>query len=306
MPKKVSLSPVVTLIDLYNNANHEEAESARAELQMLEANFRTKLEQLSRRRMNDPIVDVEHFCTISTPAIDALIQSNRMAPRFEEMKIPFPPFNPLFPPSHGHARAMPPFPFQAMPQHAHGGLYEKKDRKEGGLQVPAFPAFFLQRNSSDMPPAFFLQRNSSNMPQGLFPFDLIMPPYLSYPPTQSDVLERKEDSSDLLHDSAITAIVPPTHLLQRSPCLTSQHQPGINVMDVQGQEKRVDTAIVDEEDLLGKNKRKRSESDHNEAVTLWDFISHVKKTVSQDDSVGSFEGVPKTHHSPQQTLREHY
>eukprot|EP01039_Chlorochromonas_danica_P009505 gene9505-10507_t len=100
----------------YLNANHEAAEKARAELEMLETNFRVKLEQMNRRRSNDPSLHVEHSRIVSTPAIDALMQRNRIAafpvpaavPRPEEMAAyPFQP-HPFF------FQALPPGP---PPQH---------------------------------------------------------------------------------------------------------------------------------------------------------------------------------------------
>lgn len=61
-----------------SNVNAEEAEKARVELEELEKGFREKLEQMNRKRFCDVGSAIENSKMISTPAIDALLQSNKV------------------------------------------------------------------------------------------------------------------------------------------------------------------------------------------------------------------------------------
>lgn len=60
------------------NVNAAEAEKARVELEELEKAFHEKLEQMNRKRFCDVGISIENSKMISTPAIDALLQSNKV------------------------------------------------------------------------------------------------------------------------------------------------------------------------------------------------------------------------------------
>lgn len=62
----------------YQNADHAEAERARQELQILENNFRVKLDQMKRSRSEGHNHHVEETYRISTPAIDALLNRSKV------------------------------------------------------------------------------------------------------------------------------------------------------------------------------------------------------------------------------------
>jgi hypothetical protein len=60
----------------YHNADHMEAERLRQELQILEHNFKMKLEQMNRKKLQEH-GNMDESYRISTPAIDALLQRTK-------------------------------------------------------------------------------------------------------------------------------------------------------------------------------------------------------------------------------------
>jgi hypothetical protein len=77
----------------YQHADHAEAERARQELQLLEHNFRMKLEVINKKRMCDPRSSVDGAYSVTTPAIDALLHRNHNNNNYNNMMMPM-----LFPP----------------------------------------------------------------------------------------------------------------------------------------------------------------------------------------------------------------
>lgn len=184
----------------YQHADHSEAERLRQELQILESNFRLKLEQMNRKKMNDHS-NVDETYRISTPAIDALLQRNRavpMAPHgYEDGMPPYSGYPPQFfgPPPNGYG---PPHPqYIPMPSGLYGQILKEISQDSvpmdsGGdkklpPQHPHMPQFFRGPNGE-----FFMQP----------PYPGPMPPYyMPMPPPAYMRMDHSQLSPPMDHPS---------------------------------------------------------------------------------------------------------
>jgi hypothetical protein len=134
----------------------QEAETARRELEILERQYRSKLDNLHRKKSSDGSNSVENNTIISTPAIDALVQNAKPGPPIPNQRMPqnayqMPMYPPnAFPPGQGIPRPFYPFPL---------GFYPFPGPPEANAMPPSDPRLdprYLQGNPemASFPPMF--------------------------------------------------------------------------------------------------------------------------------------------------------
>lgn len=178
----------------YHQADHLEAEKLRQELLTLEHNFKTKLEQLNKKKSHEP-AGLDELYRISTPGIDALLQRTKSAPSnpntaSSSSSSEAPPNIPVF---HGYpphlfappAGNIPPphvfsvqqalfssIPFVEPVNHSDSGASAEENGSEKkvppGVRPPIMPQFFCGPNGE-------LYMPSSYGP-GYPPYFVAMPP----------------------------------------------------------------------------------------------------------------------------------
>jgi hypothetical protein len=98
------------------NINGLDADKTRKELDGLEQRFRSKLEQMRRKKSNDHSYAYEQSKTVSTPAIDALVQRAKASVVSPHNKDSQPTQQPPAPPAYHHPYShLPPQHFFPMP-----------------------------------------------------------------------------------------------------------------------------------------------------------------------------------------------
>lgn len=192
----------------YQQADHLEAEKLRRELLTLENSFKTKLEQLNKKKSNEP-AGLDESYRISTPGIDALLQRTKSLPsnpnkgisNNEAPNIPafhgypshiFTPPTGYIPPHvfSVHQALFGSIPFVESVSHSDSGVATSMEENGGSKKVPQahqpiIPQFFRGPNGElympssygpgyppyfvAMPPPFVALNEEGNSRLGSFP-----------------------------------------------------------------------------------------------------------------------------------------
>jgi len=312
----------------YQRADNEEAERARRELQILENNFRMKLEVMNKKRMCDARPNGDGAFSISTPAIDALLHRNH-----NNMMMPL-----MLPSGAATANGFNPSTAYPMPFFTAGGAAATQSQRPHFIPLPStlYGQILVEAkaNSSDAPAmkeAPFLRGPNGEifLPPGFGPIHFMPPnarpvpnpyfnpsaapmnrPPMAYGPVQVPIASAADlrlpffptmGRAPSWKDFAGGAAMMPSN----STSCSDEHRdkkarvikrsPSSLLLERdQSQENLFNIAALDEDSILSK-KIEHAESDQNEAASsLLGFIDHVRRNSSHEDLLEFLEGVQKS------------
>jgi len=149
--------------------NAEDAEKARIELDELEKSFHDKLEQMNRKRFCDSGSILENSKMISTPAIDALLQSNKVM-QMSQMRMHNPAqtnnmmMKNMYPMGMIQHPGYPPHAYLPYPPHMFKDLGEQKQQY---IRVPSPDEYY--NNTPEFPYPYYIPRPPAAMMHGIYP-----------------------------------------------------------------------------------------------------------------------------------------
>lgn len=277
------------------NANSAEVDRARLELDMLERNFRTKLEQMNRKKVSGHQLSDIQRGIVSTPAIDALLSGqNAQRPwgRGEDISRYNIPMYPHVVPvlqhikdpeyiKHLQTQGWPPKDLQFM---------QNAMRRDSISNSGEGYATSTDSNSEEQDRTNN-KRSFSSMQQNSSKKDPVPKIAAKQSPTIREVNSDYQVSYSNLDSSAASR--------GRSYSVETEHsavseKDDYRLHDISEIEEKVETAVQGDEENISK-RIKISEADHNAAASsLLGFFNHIKANSSQQDLVEFFEGVQKT------------